>query len=271
MASSRRAVAVIDLGDHESATGLNAIGRFAPRKLAGHPLLIRMARRLSEAACIDGVIVTGNQIPMPTLTCGVAGIEILDLPHSHLCDRLAAAADRCSAEWVVYVPGNRPFVDPVLIDSLVKRCIQTDDQVDYVGFCGTNGDWDRIRHLGVAGEVCHSDTLRRLRRNLDRIVLPKANGLTSPQIQSHDVALADWLDAAPGQYAMQWVPIPAALDHQDFRFTIEDESDWEWAELFADYLCDDHTEWQMLAELVRDNQTLRGAMADRNRIGQTQF
>ncbi len=65
MASSRRAVAVIDLGDHESAAGFNVIGRFAPRKLAGHPLLLRMARRLSEAACIDGVIANDDGGPEP--------------------------------------------------------------------------------------------------------------------------------------------------------------------------------------------------------------
>lgn len=259
-ARNLRSVAVIDLGDCDTPEGVQIIGRYATRRLGGHPLALRIARRLSDATRVDAVVITGSNLPPHLFTSGLAGVEILDMPHTHVCERLAAAADRYDADWVVYVPGNRPFVDPALIDCLLNRAYQSDSSPDYVGYCGTDGCWERVRHLGVAGEVCHADALRRLRRNIDR--LPISTG---------DLSLADWIDSAPGAYAMQFVPMPNELDQQDFRFAIEDEFDWECAEMFSDFLSDDRTEWQILAELVRDNQVLRGSMAQRNRVGQAQL
>lgn len=251
-------VAVIDVGDCHTAAGQQISARYANRRLGGQTVPHRIARRLSEATRLDHVAITGSNLPTNLLRAGFAGIDILDLPYGHVCERLAAAADRYSADWVAYVPANRPFVDPALIDCLLNRAYQSSGGLDYVGYCGVDGCWDHVRHLGVAGEVCHADALRRLRRNIDRIAA-----------SSEELSMADWMNKAPGQYEMSFVAIPDALDHRDLRFAIEDESDWECAEMFSDYVGNESTEWQTLAELVRDNQTLRGAMAARNRFAQS--
>jgi len=257
MGTKHRTIAVIDLGDASSPSAEASSRRFAARRLGSHSLVHRIARRLSDATQIDHLIISGRRLPAHLLTSGLPGVEILDLPQAHVCERLATAADRHHADWVVYVPGNHPFVDPALIDSLVNRAHQSLESPDYVGYCGMGGCWDRVRHLGVAGELCHSDALRRLRRHVDRL-----------PTDDRPMAMADWLDNAPGKYEMVLIPLPSLLDQQDFRFAIEDEGDWECAEMFSDYLGDERTEWQVLADLVRDNSMLRGAMADRNRMGQ---
>ena len=256
--NQRFTVAVIDVGDCRTAAGRHTAGRYADRRLGGQTLPVRMARRLSESTRIDRVVITGAQLPTSLLTAIAAGVDVLELPYGHVCERLAAAADRYNADWVVYVPGNRPFVDPALVDCLINRAYQAPEAVDYVGYSSADGNWDQVRHLGVAGEVCHADALRRLRRNVDRV--PSSND---------ERCLADWLSRVPGHYEMRFVPIPGALDHCDLRFAIEDEHDWERAEMFSDSVRDDSTEWQTLAELVRHNETLRGAMAQRNQFAQS--
>jgi spore coat polysaccharide biosynthesis protein SpsF (cytidylyltransferase family) len=168
---------------------------------------------------------------------------------------LAAAADAVNADWLVYVPGNRPFIDPALVDCLLSRALSPDSEHDYVGFCAHDGSWERIGQLGVAGEVCHADALRRLRRNIDRM-------LHTPE----QLSLAGWLHAAPGNYQLKFVSIHPALDRHDLRFSIEDESDWELAELLSDHVGDELTEWQMLTNLIHDNHTLREVMAERNSV-----
>lgn len=244
-------IAVLDIGDCHNFQSQQLAGRFAARRLGGQSLAHRIARRLSDSARLDEVIVTGINLPM-NLVAGI-GVRVLDLPFDHVCERLAAAADAASADWVVYVPGNRPFVDPALVDCLLTRAHTLDNEHDYVGFTGIDGNWERIRRLGVAGEVCHADALRRLRRNIDR--LPKSDA---------ELSLAGWLTSAPGAYQLKFVSIPEALDRNDLRFSIEDEADWELAEMLSDHMRDDLTEWQGLTNLLHDNHLLRGVMAEKN-------
>ena len=247
-------VAVLDIGDCSSPLMQQLAGRFATRRLGGHSLAYRIARRLSEATRIDQVIVTGNNLPT-SLVAGI-GFPVMDLPFEHVCERLAAAADTANADWVVYVPGNRPFIDPALIDCLVSRALSATSEHDYFGFNCKDGNWDRIRQLGVAGEVCHADALRRLRRNIDRLYCSQ-----------EELSLAGWLTSAPGVYQLKFVSIPPALDRHDLRFAIEDESDWELAELLSDHVGDE-LEWQMLTNLIHDNHNLREFMAERNSVSQ---
>lgn len=254
MSRKSTTVAVLDIGDCNSPQMQQLAGRYAARRLGGHSLAYRIARRLSEATRIENVLVTGCNLPTSVVT-GI-GFPVLDLPFNHVCERLAAAADSVNADWVVYVPGNRPFIDPALVDCLVSKALSSDSDHDYVGFHGKDGNWDRIRQLGVAGEVCHADALRRLRRNIDRL-------LYSPD----ELSLAGWLNSAPGAYQLKFVSIPHQLDRHDLRFSIEDESDWELAELLSDYVGDE-LEWQMLTNLIHDNHSLREVMAEKNSLTQ---
>ena len=255
MSTKPTSVAVLDIGDCRTDSARRLAGKFAARRLGGQAIVDRIARRLSDSTRLDRVVVTGTNLPS-NIVAGI-GVDVLDLPHEHVCERLAAAGDFVNAEWVVYVPGNRPFIDPVLIDCLLTRAQLLGEECDYVGFCGNDGNWERVCHLGVAGEVCHTDALRRLRRNVDRLS-------KSPE----ELSLAGWLTKAPGTFNLKFVSIPEALDCHDLRFSLESESDWELAELLSDHLGYELTEWQVLTNLVRDNQSLREVMAEPNTFSQ---
>ncbi len=251
MASTFHAIAVIDLGDFSRPEVQSKAARFAQRKLGGQPLIIRMARRLSECALIDQVFIVGSNVPASLLTSGIAGVKSMNLPTSHVCERLCAAADVSEADWVVSLPANRPFIDATLVDQLVAKAIKT-TECDYVGYASDEGDWRRMDHLGLAGEACHADTLRRLRRNADRL----------PSDDSGSIA--SWLENAPGAYHLKFIPVPTALDRHDLRFAVEDESDWDDAELLCETVNDCDSQWQDLAQLVISNDDLRESMAIRN-------
>jgi spore coat polysaccharide biosynthesis protein SpsF (cytidylyltransferase family) len=246
-----RAIAVIDLGDFSRPEIKKSASRFAQRKLGGQPLIVRMARRLSECAQVDQVFIVGSNLPSSLLTSGIAGVQSMNLPSTHVCERLCEAADSCGAEWVVYVPGNRPFVDATLVDQLLARATRA-EECDYVGYISDAGDRQLVDHLGLTGEACHADTLRRLRRNADR--LPNADGSS----------IASWLESAPGAYHLKYIPVPSALDRRDLRFAVEDELDWDDAELLCETVSDEDSQWQELTQLVISNHHLRESMATRN-------
>jgi spore coat polysaccharide biosynthesis protein SpsF (cytidylyltransferase family) len=251
MSTNSYATAVIDLGDFSRPEMQGAAARFAQRKLGGLPLIVRMARRLSECAQIDQVFVVGSNVPSSLLTSGIAGVRSLNLPSCHVCERLSAAVDQSGAEWVVVVPANRPFVDATLIDQLLSRARQLGD-CDYIGYSSCAGDWRRMDQLGLAGEACHADTLRRLRRNSDRL----------PQEQCQSIA--SWLRDAPGAYHLKFIPVPSELDRDDLRFAVEDESDWDDAQLLCETLREEDSQWQQLTQLLMGNDRLRESMATRN-------
>lgn len=252
MVSSLRAVAVVDLGDCESPANASQVARFAQRSLKGQSLIRRITGRISESQLVQEVVVSGAGLPSTILTNGIPGTKVISQPCSHVLERLATAADRTESEWVVYVPGNRPFVDPVLIDRLLCEA-QRHGECDYVGFFSTGGGWQRMQDLGLAGEICHADALRRLRRNVDRM----------NYVEGED-CLATCFQDAPGAFQMRFIPVPPEIDRGDLRFALQSESDWDDVQLITETLAPDQIHWQSLAKIVLGNAGLRESMQCRN-------
>jgi spore coat polysaccharide biosynthesis protein SpsF (cytidylyltransferase family) len=247
-----KTIAVIDLGDF-SHLRPDRFGHlpFALRCLQGQPLFMRMARRLKECKRIDQVYVVGSNLPGYVFTCGITDIKTCQLPTAHLCERLAAAVDDSQSEWVVYIPANRPFVDPSLIDQLLAHATNL-TSCDYANFASQTKDPYRVNDLGLAGEVFHADTLRRLRRNVDHL-------------PSHtDSCVVNWLREAPGAYHLKFVPLPADLDRDDLRFCMLDESDWDDAMHLCDSMGPEQSGWQGLTQNVSVNEPMRSGMMQRN-------
>ncbi len=211
-----------------------------------------MARRITECQLIDTVLVVGSNVPAPLLSGGIPGVQSMNLPTMHACERLAMAADASQAEWVVCLPANRPFVDAILIDQLLSAAIKTGN-CDYVGYGTEQGDCSRMEQLGLAGEVCHADTLRRLRRNADRL-----------SAECDQSVIANWLGKAPGAYHLKFIPLPTQLDRDDLRFTVTNETDWDDVELLCETVSDDDSQWDQLTQLVSSNRDLRRSMESRN-------
>lgn len=247
MVASIKSVAVVDLGDCTGAAALRC-ARFAQRPIKGQPLISRMVRRISESQLVQNVVVSGIGLPSTILTSGIPGATVINHPRSHVIERLALAADRTDADWVTYISGNRPFVDPVLIDRLLGEAKRHSD-CDYLGYFSAGGGWERMQRLGLAGEICHADSLRRLRRNLDRL-----------SYCGEDASVAAYFQDAPGVYQMRFIPVPPELDRDDLRFAVECEKDWDNVQLLCETVACDDTQWQPLATIALSNPALRAAM-----------
>lgn len=251
------ATAVIDLGDFANTEHSVATERFAMRKVAGHSLLSRIARRLSECVHVQRVFIAGADIPANIMEIGLAGVDLLNLPSSHVFERLCEAADSSDAGWVVYVPGNRPFIDPTLTDQMLAKAVGANN-CDYVGYKKTESSNGSMDQLGLTGEAICADTLRRLRRNIDR--LNKAQNC----LQLATGTLATWLLSAPGAYHLKFIPLPDLLDQSELRFAIETEADWDHAELLWNTMPGSDFQWQDLMQLVLSNSRIQKSMIDRN-------
>ena len=245
-----RIVAVIDLGDFFSPGAQYAAAKFAQRRLGGQPLVVRIARRLSESPRIAQVVIAGSNLPVSLLTSGIGGVQAVNMPSCHPCERLGAAAVRCGAEWVVHVPANRPFVDPALIDPLIHVALGS-GEYDYVGYAAGSGEPPRAVPLTLAGEMCHVDTLRRLRPRVAH--LPDEAPLS----------IAAWLENAPGAFHLQLIQPPPALGRDNLRFSVEDEEDWARAERLYRSVGGDRWRWQTLMRRIDEAEWLGPRRADR--------
>lgn len=251
MVASIQTVAVIDLGMCDQP-GERLASRYVQRSLKGQSMLRRMVRQLQESQLVQNLCISGAAIPDSIEGTGMSGAEVLNLPQSHLIDRLAAAAERSQAEWIVYVRGNRPFVDPVLVDRLLAEA-QRHGECDYVGFFSKAGGWRRMAHLGLAGEVCHVDSLRRLRRHIEPFML-----------LGDDECLATFFQDAEGVFQMRFIAVPTELDRGDLRFAVESEDDWDDVQSLGDALPADEMQWQKIAMRALANATMRQGMESRN-------
>ncbi|KAA5539895.1 hypothetical protein FYK55_22880 [Roseiconus nitratireducens] len=266
------AAAVIDLGDYtesplggtesssswaadatdpstSSAWDSSHCKHFSERRIDGQPLSVRMARRLSECEWVDGIYAVGCNVPTSVMRNHQMVLEPISLPPCHLVERLSAVVDRTDAEWIVYVPANRPFVDAGLIDGLIAKAARTSN-CDYVGYNSDKAGPSRMLHLGLAGEVVHADALRRLRRNADRL--------------APCCSIAECMQHAPGDYRLKFVPVPRELDRADLRFAVEDESDWDDLQLLCESVSDVDASWMQVKQLVEANEPLRSSMKSRN-------
>ncbi len=251
MARKASVVAVIDLGACQSDASA-ADARFALRRLLNLTVLQRMVRRLSDVQQIDQIVITGERITADAMTGYGSRVEVIDQRFPHLCQRLGAIADRYEADWIYCVTANQPFVDPVLADILIGQAKRLTD-CDYLGYSSREDQVRRIHQLGLTGELIHADSLRQLRRNVDRIV-------PSGDCQS----VAEWISSAPGAYQLRFVPISQELDRPDLRFVVEDETDWDLAATLTEALGDERTDWQSLLQLVDLNRLTCSTMREQN-------
>lgn len=103
----------------------------ALKLLAGQPVLGRVIRRLSQAGEIDGIVVCTSDRAIDDPIAAFAEDKKASLFRGSAHDvlgRAAAAARSLNADAVVRISGDSPFMDPALVDQLVRahRDVQPD-------------------------------------------------------------------------------------------------------------------------------------------------
>jgi spore coat polysaccharide biosynthesis protein SpsF len=226
-------VAVIDLAatNHYAPAGTQI--DVASRAFHGLSLLEWTVRRLSESTMLDQFVITGLPSYLPQIQsaslCGAKWMPSLQNDPIH---RVYEVAERTNATWLVLVSPTCPFLDPALLDRLVKSAWNR-PEADYVGFMASKHPRYDLSRLGLVSEIC---TRQALRQAIDRKL-------------DTSVEIVNVFRSHPNLFQMRWVPLPEALDRSDLRFALETADDWEQAYSYVEAAGDDLS-WQRLVELV---------------------
>ena len=220
------------------------------RKFGNKPLFEWVARRVTEAMCVDQVLVVAD----PSLRNVIAPLLPPDVnaffgEQRDPLARLAAAIRKADATSVVRVRADRPFVDPTLIDRLICDA-HAHPRCDYIGYVSRDGGPLIQSQVGIFAEWCRAESIFQADRNaidsLDR------------QQSTRYVSLH------PEQFQLRFLPAPAEIDRDDIRLAIDHEEDWEHAHVIFDALGPERLDWRCIAELLAGQPELRQKMASLN-------
>lgn len=104
--------------------------------ILGQPMLLRQIERLKRCVEIDRLLVATSTDPSDdplALLCREHGIECARGSLSNVLERFVEAARPVSPDIVVRLTGDCPLADPVLIDAVIRRFLEHDD--DYLSNC----------------------------------------------------------------------------------------------------------------------------------------
>jgi spore coat polysaccharide biosynthesis protein SpsF len=128
------------------------------RPLAGAPMILRQLERIGRAGRIDGLVVAtsgdrSDDVLAEILTHN--GVDVFRGPLDDVLGRFAGAlAGHPNASHVVRLTADCPLADPVLIDAVIARCVETG--ADYA----SNTPARRTYPKGLDCEAMTADALR---------------------------------------------------------------------------------------------------------------
>lgn len=221
------------------------------RKFGNKPLFEWVARRVTEAMCVDQVLVVADpslrDVIGPLLPPDVAAY--FGKQRDPLA-RLAAAIRKADASSIVRVRADRPFVDPTLIDRLICDA-HAHPRCDYIGYVSRGGGQLLQSQLGIFALWCRAESIFQADRN--------ATDSLDREQSTRYVSLH------PEEFQLRFLPAPVEIDRDDIRLAIDHEQDWEHAHVIFDALGPERLDWQRIAELLADHPEMRQEMASLNR------
>ena len=229
-------IAVIDLAanNHHAPAGTQI--DIATRTFNGLSLLEWCVRRLSESTMLDQTVITGLPSYLPQIqSSSLCGAKWMPSLANDPLQRAYEIAERMQATWMVLVSPTCPFLDPSLLDRLIKSAWNRPD-ADYVGFMASKHPRYNLSRLGLVAEVC---TRKALQQAMERKIDTSAD-------------IVNVFRSYPNVFQMRWVPLPEGLDRIDLRFALETADDWEQAYSYVEAAGDDLS-WQRLVELAGPN------------------
>ncbi len=223
------------------------------RRLGGRPLLEWVIRRVTDCTRLDGVIVVACDAPEHQF---VADLVPMDVPvfygnHTDPLDRVVRALEQYPAQSIVRVRGDNPFIDPSLIDRLV-RTAEAHPECDYVSYMSADGRPAILSPVGVYAEWLRAGALRKA-----------ARAAKDPFDRAH---VTRYIYSHPEQFQLRLIPAPPEIDRDDVRLTVDGEEDWDHALAIYDALGPDCLDWQRIAVLLDHQPVLRSRMAALNRV-----
>jgi spore coat polysaccharide biosynthesis protein SpsF len=240
------------LGIVQARLGSTRLKGKVARRLGGKSLLEWVVRRVTDCQRLDAVIVATGDDPAGYVLAELVPADVpLFVGSEHdVLARFAAALEQYPAKSVVRVCADNPFVDPVLIDRLV-RTADLHPECDYISYCSHGGRPAILSAVGVYAEWCSTEAL-----------LQAHSEATDPADREH---VTRYMYSHPERFQVRLIPAPTQLDRDDVRLTVDLDEDWEHAQAIYEALGPEELDWQRIAELLDGQPDLRSRMAVLNR------
>jgi spore coat polysaccharide biosynthesis protein SpsF (cytidylyltransferase family) len=222
----------------------------AKRPLAGQPLAAWPLRRLSEALGLDHIVAIVPPESRDLEAMIPSDIEVVVCDKRDALGRLVRTIREIPAQSFVRAEMNCPFIDPVLIDAII-RIAHSHRDCDYASYCLQDRQPAQRSQVGLFAEWCTSAAIVRAD--------------TDCQDAVHRRLVTSFIYSNPQQFRTRLVPVPEALDRNDVRLTLQTCADLENFEDILESLGPDHLEWQTIVELLEMHPALRQRMESLNR------
>jgi len=184
------------------------------RRLEGKSVLEWVVRQMTDCELLDGVVVLADEGAAGDLVNGLAPIDV-PVYRSGAQDTiglLEKVLGQFAAESCVFIGSDWPFIDPILIDQLI-RTANINGKCDYAAYQFTNEIFSVGRPYGLFPEWYCSSTVMKISEKLDDEVYRSLPG-------------SFFLDHQK-EYQVELLAAPPGLDQGDIRFSFEDEEDWD--------------------------------------------
>lgn len=183
-------------------------------KLGPWPLVEWVLSRTARAEKLDKVVLATSDLPRDDVLCDVADrlkVEVFRGDEDDVLGRYAAAAHAASATTVVRICGDRPLVDPAMVDLAVAEFAAGGADLTFNHIADGNENWPR----GFGAEILSASLLHEMAERVD-----------DPYHREHVTSFL-WNDRV--RYRIRPARCPAAMDpgFAGLRLDVDEVADLE--------------------------------------------
>jgi spore coat polysaccharide biosynthesis protein SpsF (cytidylyltransferase family) len=202
------------LGIVKGALLTNKQRRHLARCLEGKSVLEWVVRQMTDCELLSGVVVLADAGKEGDVVRSLTpnDVPVFSADASDTLGMLLQVFERFPVDSCVFIGADWPFIDPTLIDQLV-RTADREKNCDYAAYQFTNDVFSVGRPYGLFPEWYRSATLRKAAKKLEDQVHRQLPG--SFFLDNQD------------KYAVELLPAPAGLDRDDLHMSFDDEDDWD--------------------------------------------
>lgn len=184
------------------------------RRLDGKSVLEWVVRQMTDCELLSGVVVVADDGPDGSLVRELTPVDVpvFTSPAQDTLSLLRQTLEQFPMDSCVFIGSDWPFLDPTLIDQLVRTADREKD-CDYAAYQFTNEIFSVGRPYGLFPEWYRSSTIRKIVKTVDDPIHRQLPGTFFLDNQK--------------DYVVELLPVPAELDRDDIRFSFDDEEDWD--------------------------------------------
>lgn len=226
--------------------------RHLSRRLAGKSVLEWVVRQLTDCELLDKVVVLTDKTEcgdmIRSLTPVDASVYASNKEDTISC--LIETLEKYPAESCVFIGADWPFLDPTLVEQLIRAAYETDNACDYAAYQFMNEFFSAGKPFGLFPEWYRAVSLIAVADYAEDEVHRQMPGCFFLDNQA--------------KYEIELLPAPAGLDRVDIRLTFDQEDDWENILAIHDALGTDDFDWRKLSNLLHYQPQIRQRMARLN-------